>query len=270
MSGKYPSRMSCHRLTPKSAPRFGLYSARPGADLIRRPSPRRRVDHAPPHHLRSRDRAFRLCRRRFLPPHDRRISPRRPRCAPRPPGRDGGWTGLDGHARARRRRVGVAELEVPEARPRWGDDLRALDPDSEASGGRRRAHRDSGLAGGCAYHRRSAVRRGRRWGERDAKGDWDPQSACRGGRNPRRGDCRASQAAPPPHSRGRRSQERLRNQGRARGGGAIRGDPGSCGGFRAGCEWYETPASSPFPRLGAGSKRRYARAGGSARSLELP
>ena len=138
------------------------------------------------------------------------------------------------------------------------------------TGGRRRAHRDSGLAGGCAYHRRSAVRRGRRWGERDAKGDWDPQSACRGGRNPRRGDCRASQAAPPPHSRGRRSQERLRNQGRARGGGAIRGDPGSCGGFRAGCEWYETPASSPFPRLGAGSKRRYARAGGSARSLELP
>src|SRR2546428_5878010 len=148
MSGKASSRLSCHRLTPKSAPRFGLYSARPGADLIRRPPPRRRVDHAPPHHLRSRDRAFRLCRGRFLPPYDRRISPRRPRGAPRPPGCDGGRTGLNGHARARRRRVGMAELEVPEARPRRRDDLRALDPDSEAPGGRRRAPRDSGVAGG--------------------------------------------------------------------------------------------------------------------------
>src|SRR5438445_2229374 len=52
ISGTEPPFLSCPRLTPLTAGLFGLYSARPGADLFRRPSPRRRVDDPAAHHLR--------------------------------------------------------------------------------------------------------------------------------------------------------------------------------------------------------------------------
>ena len=161
--------MSCHRLTPRTAPRFGLYSARPGADLFRRPPPRRRVDNPPAHHLRIRDRAFLRCGGRFLPPHHRRHRRQPPGGSSLPPGGDGGRPRLDGHARTLRHRLGVAELEVPEGGPRRRKHLRTLDADPEARASRWITHRDSGVARGRSLRRRSPVRRGRGRGQRAAK-----------------------------------------------------------------------------------------------------
>jgi len=134
---------------------------RTGSDLFRRPTPRRRVDHAPPHHLRVRDRAFRRSGRRFLPAFGRHVGGQHPAGAPGSPGGDGGRPRLHGHADSADRGLGVGQLEVPEGGQSRRDHLRALDAHPEAPTRPRGAGRHRGLAGGRAHDRRRRLRRGR-------------------------------------------------------------------------------------------------------------
>jgi hypothetical protein len=161
--------LSCPRLTPLTAGLFEIYSARPGADLFRRPSPRRRVDNPAAHHLRIRDRAVRRRRRRFLPAHHRCHPSKRPPRASRAARRHGSRAGLDGHASAGGLRVGVAQLEVPTRGPCRGHDLRPVDADPEAGSRRGFVHGNRGVARGCPHRRRSPLRRRRGGSKRVAR-----------------------------------------------------------------------------------------------------
>ena len=237
---------------------FELYSARPGADLFRRPSPWRRVDDPAAHHLRIRDRAVRCRSRRLLPAHHRCHPPKWPHRPSRAPCRHGRRAGLDGHAGPGGRGVGVAELEVPAARPRRGHDLRPLDPDPEAGPRRRRSDGDRGLARGRAHGRRSPLRRGRGRRERpeEVSGQGPSPTQYRGARPSGSGLEPGStpQPAPPP-SGGRRWRKEP-------GGAQSGGRGGSAGrrftrfGARAPLRRAEASPAPPVPRLSASAKRR--------------
>jgi hypothetical protein len=256
--------MSCHRLTLETPPRFGLYSARPGADLFRRPPPRRRVDYPPAHHLRIRDRAVLRRGRRLLPSHDRR-HPRQPTSgSPFPPGGDGGRPRLNGHAGSLRGRLGVAQLEVPAGRPRGGNHLCALDADPEARTGRRIAHRDSGLARGRSLRRRSPVRRGRDRSQRGSKRA-SGSSALNGARCSESAGLRTGGRRS--FEYGRRSKARAPTtpaRRRSREAEGCNASPSSSSGpAKSGaCRWRgafvnraQTPTPAPVPRVGRRSKR---------------
>jgi hypothetical protein len=119
------------------------------------------MDDPPPNHLRFRDSAFLGRFGRFLPPFGRRIlwlGATRAAGA----GRGGsGGPGLDGHAHSPCCRLGVGELEVPEAGGGGRHDLRPLDAHTEASAGRWIQDLDRRVAGGRTHGGRRGLRRGR-------------------------------------------------------------------------------------------------------------
>ena len=155
-----PPRNQLHCALPEKSP-CGLYSPRSGAALFRRPSPWRRVDDAPPDHLRSRHSAVRRRGRRPLPA-DHRGELRAPAaCAAGAGGGGRGRARFGRHARAFGDGVGVAQLELPARGPCGGHDLRAVDSHPETAAGRWRDLVDRGLAGRRPHGRRGALR-GRR------------------------------------------------------------------------------------------------------------
>ena len=180
-------------------PRGGSKLGRTGADLFRRPRSWRGVDDPPAHHLRVRDRAIRRARGRLLAPLDRRI--RRQHQA-RPTGASGcgrDRAGVHGHAPPAGRRLGVDQLEVPQAGQGGRDDIRALDADSETCAGGWFAIRNRCLAGRRPHGGRGALRRRRGWSQRVQ----EVRPDRREGRRSPGSRCFAKAAAPPHGNRPR-------------------------------------------------------------------
>ena len=155
------------------------------------------MDHPPPNHLRLRDSALLGRFGRFLPPFGRRFRRHGAPCTARPGRGGGGGPGLDGHAHPARGRLGVGELEVPEARGGWGHDLRALDAHAEAGAGGWIQDLDRRVAGGRAHGRRRALRRRR--GRRERVPNGGGGACAPAGRR-----CAGGPATPAPKARTRR------------------------------------------------------------------
>ena len=120
------------------------------------------MDDPSPDHLRLRDSAVLGRFGRFLPAFGRRVLwLGAPRAAGVSRG-DGGRPCLDGHAHPARGRLGMGELEVPEASGGGRHHLRPVDADPEARAGRRSQDLDRCVAGGCTHNRRRGMRRRRR------------------------------------------------------------------------------------------------------------
>jgi hypothetical protein len=119
------------------------------------------MDDPPPNHLRFRDSAFLGRFGRFLPPFGRRLLRLGPPRAAGAGRGGGGRPGLDGHAHTACGRLGVGELEVPQAGGGGRHDLRPLDAHPKASASRRIKDLDRRVAGGRTHGRRCGLRRGR-------------------------------------------------------------------------------------------------------------
>ena len=156
------------------------------------------MDDPSPDHLRLRDSAVLGRFGRFLPAFGRRVYRLG---APRAAGAcrgDGCRPCLDGHAHPARGRLGMGELEVPEASGGGGHHLRQVDADPEARAGGRSQDLDRRVAGGCTHNRRRGVRRRRRRRERVPGGITDAPADRR-----RRGRGRSA-LTPAPKARSRR------------------------------------------------------------------
>jgi hypothetical protein len=208
------------------------------------------VDHPQAHHLRSRDRAVRRTSRRFLTHlHRRHERLWTARAADAP---DGGSdrARFDGHARPVDRRLGVAELEVPSAGARRGDDLCQVDADSEAAARRGSRHRDRRLARGCAHRGRLPLRGGRGGRERPPPGGIHPPAG-------RRSDLGGGAGTPktaPATSCIQRQQAGSRGPGTHRGGSGDRRTCCRCS-ARAICKRGEAPAAPQIAGLASGAQQ---------------
>jgi hypothetical protein len=181
------------------------------------------MDDPPADHLRLRDSALLGRFGRFLPPFGRRVQRLPP---PRPAGAGrggGGGPGLDGHAHSACGRLGLGELEVPQAGGGGGHDLRPLDAHTEASACGWIQDLDRRVAGGRTHGRRRDLRRRRGRRER-VPGSGPCAPAGRRGRGRGCGSITAAPEAPISRRHGRadaaRSTAPTGGPGRATGGDA--------------------------------------------------